>query len=95
MRRHKIRVIVMYRYFSTHALHDIGTTSSRTRPSNLYSYIQASMKLLQLSGFCALCFTSGNAFMVSPPPGVSRMARSAGDYVPIEGEGKINLKVRI
>lgn len=53
------------------------------------------MKLLQLSGFCALCVTSGNAFTVSPPHSASRMVRSAGDYVPMEGEGKINLKVRI
>ena len=49
---------------------------------------------LQLSGLCVLCFTTGSAFMVSPRHGVSHVARSAGDYVPMEGEGKINLKVR-
>lgn len=33
--------------------------------------------------------------MVSQPRSASHVIRSAGDYVPAEGEGKINLKVRV
>ena len=53
------------------------------------------MKLLQLSGLCTFCFATGSAFLVSQPRSASHVTRSAGDYVPAEGEGKINLKVRL
>ena len=53
------------------------------------------MKLLQLSGLCTFCFTTGSAFLVSQPRSASHVIRSAGDYVPAEGESKINLKVRL
>ena len=33
--------------------------------------------------------------MVSSRHSAGHVARSAGDYVPMEGEGKINLKVRV
>ena len=50
---------------------------------------------VKLSGLCALCVTSGSAFVVSPRQGAVHVARFAGDYEPMEGEGKINLKVRV
>jgi hypothetical protein len=56
------------------------------------------MKLLQVTGLSAFCMSTGDAFMVSPArvsstSGSSRVVRYAGDYVPLEGESKINLKV--
>jgi hypothetical protein len=53
------------------------------------------MKLLhQVVVVAPFCFTTGQAFVASSAHSSARVVRFAADYVPMEGEGKINLKVR-
>jgi hypothetical protein len=51
------------------------------------------MKFTNLIAATPFCLTTAGAFMVAPR-GTSHTVCYAGDYVPMEGEAKINLKVR-
>jgi hypothetical protein len=52
------------------------------------------MKITKSITVIPMCFAVSQAFTVAPAQRAGSTARFAGDYVPLEGEGKINLKVR-